>query len=153
MPTMLETAKEATYAVIGLNVLLAEELNQRLTVQREQLSEQFEGRFATQRTQLNEQLDLAREHGQQARERMQPLAKRSWDLYETTMTRAVEMAPAPFDEYLAESVTKAREFVGPDVVAEAAASAPAKKTPAKKTAAKKAPARKPAAKKAAAKKN
>ena len=142
---MLETAKEATYAAIGLNVLLAEELSQRLTVQREQLSEQLEGRFAAQRTQLNEQLDLAREHGQQARERMQPLAQRSWDLYETTMNRAVEMTPAPFDEYPADGITKAREFVGPDIVADAAAPA--------KTTAKKTQARKPAAKKAPAKKN
>lgn len=79
---------------------------------------------------------------------MQPLAQRSWELYETTMTRFVEMAPAPLNGYLSETVTKTREFVGPDVFSTPAAATKA----ATKPAAKKAPARKPAAKKATAKK-
>lgn len=144
MPTVLDTAKEATYAAVGLNVLLVEELNERITEQRDQLTEQMNERFADQRSQVDEQLDLAREHGQKARERMQPLAQRSWEFYESTVTRIGELAPAPIDGYVTDGLARIKDFVGPEITGTEAKKAPAKKAT-KKPAAKKTPATKAAA--------
>ncbi len=142
MPSVLESAKEATYAAVGLNVLFVEEMNERLTEQREQFSAQLNDRFASQRGQLDDQLDLAREHGRQARDRVQPLAKRTWELYETTMNRVIEIAPAPIDGFVTDGVAKMRDLVGEDIAAAPVAEeAAAKKAPAKKASAKKASAK------------
>ena len=129
MPSVLESAKEATYAAVGLQILAIDEMNERFSDQRSQLEE----RFADQRSQLDEQLELARKHGAEARERVQPMIQRSWELAESTVTRVAEMTPAPIDGYVTEGFAKIREFAGIEAVEEA----PKKKAPAKKAAAKK----------------
>ena len=141
MPSVLDTAKEATYAAVGLQILAIDEMNERFADQRTQLEERFadqrtqlEERFSDQRTQLDEQLELARKHGAEARERVQPMIQRSWELAESTVTRVAEMTPAPIDGYVTESFAKIREFAGVEATEE---EAPAKKAPAKKAAAKK----------------
>ena len=134
MPSVLDTAKEATYAAVGLQLLAIDEMNERFADQRSQLEE----RFSDQRSQLDEQIELARKHGADARERVQPMIQRSWELAESTVTRVAEMTPAPIDGYVTEGFAKIREFAGVEVAEEA---------PAKKASAKKAPAKKAAAKK------
>ena len=129
MPSVLDTAKEATYAAVGLQLLAIDEMNERFADQRSQLEE----RFSDQRSQLDEQIELARKHGADARERVQPMIQRSWEFAESTVTRVAEMTPAPIDGYVTESFAKIREFAGVEVAEEA----PAKKAPAKKAAAKK----------------
>jgi hypothetical protein len=121
MPTVLESAKEATYAAVGLNVLFVDEMNERMTEQREQFTTQFNDRFASQRGQFDEQLGLAREHGRKARERVQPLAQRTWGFYDSTMNRVIELAPAPIDGYVTDGVAKLREIVGEDIAKPVAA--------------------------------
>ena len=132
MPSVLDTAKEATYAAIGLQVLAIEDLNERLTEQRSQLEE----RFSDQRSQIDEQLDLARKHGAEARDRVQPMIQRSWDLAETTLARVADLTPAPIDGYMTDGFAKMREFAGVEA-AEVSAEPAAKKPAAKKAAAKK----------------
>ena len=134
MPSVLDTAKEATYAAVGLQLLAIDEMNERFADQRSQLEE----RFSDQRSQLDEQIELARKHGADARERVQPMIQRSWELAESTVTRVAEMTPAPIDGYVTEGFAKIREFAGVEVAEEAPAKkAPAKKAPTKKAAAKK----------------
>ena len=58
MPTVLDNAKEAGYAALGLQILFFEEMGERLSAQREQLDE----RFSDQREQIQEQLEIARKH-------------------------------------------------------------------------------------------
>ncbi len=111
MPSVLDTAKEATYAAIGLQVLAIEDLNERFSEQRTQLEE----RFSDQRTQLDEQLDLARKHGNEARDRVQPMVQRTWDFAESTLTRFAELTPAPLDGYMTDGFAKMREFAGVEV--------------------------------------
>ncbi len=167
MPTMLESAKEATYTALGLNVLILDEVNERL---------------AGPRKQVVQHLNIARDHAKKAQaewqkqaddvssnvkdrlpfdlsevadsvqNRVQPVALRTFEAAEPAMTRVSEMAPAPFDNYITDSVTKVRELLIDEPVAtKTAARKPAKKAAARKPAAKKATARKPAAKKAASK--
>ena len=133
MPSVLDTAKEATYAAVGLQLLAIDEMNERFADQRSQLEE----RFSDQRSQLDEQIELARKHGADARERVQPMIQRSWEFAESTVTRVAEMTPAPIDGYVTESFAKIREFAGVEVEEEAPKKASAKKAPAKKAAAKK----------------
>lgn len=128
MPSVLDTAKEATYAAVGLQILALDEMNERFADQRSQLEE----RFADQRSQLDEQLELARKHGADARERVQPMIQRSWELAESTVTRFAEVTPAPIDGYVTEGFARLREFAG---VEAPKAAKPAKKAPAKKAAA------------------
>lgn len=129
MPSVLDTAKEATYAAFGLQILALDEMNERFADQRSQLEE----RFSDQRSQLDEQIELARKHGADARERVQPVIQRSWEFAESTVTRVAEMTPAPIDGYVTDGFAKIREFAGVEVAEEA----PAKKAPAKKAATKK----------------
>lgn len=168
MPTVLETAKEATYTALGLNVLIFDEITER---------------FAGQREQLDEQLDIARDHAKKAQtdwekqseqftaqvkermpfdvdqvtetiqSRVQPVVRRTWEAAEPTVNRLTEMAPAPVDGYMKDGVAKVRELIidEPAKAKPAAKKPAAKKAPAKKAAAKKTTARKPAAKKAASK--
>ncbi len=146
MPTLLENAKDAAYTAIGLNVLLLDDLNEMIASQRKQLDERFSG----QRKQLDEQLDIAREHGQKARERIQPVARRTWDAAEPTVSRLSEITPAPLDEYVNEGIGRIREYVnGP---AKPAPKPAAKKASSTKSAARKSTARKSTARKSTAKK-
>ncbi len=165
MPTMLENAKEATYTALGLNVLILDEVNDR---------------FAGPRKQVVQHLNIARDHAKKAQaewqkqaddvsanvkerlpfdltevtdsvqNRVQPVALRTFEAAEPTMTRFSEMAPAPFDNYITDGVTKVRELLVDQPVVKAK-TAPVKKAAARKPAAKKTAARKPAAKKAATK--
>ena len=91
MPSVLDTAKEATYAAVGLQILALDEMNERFADQRSQLEERFSG----QRSQLDEQIELARKHGADARERVQPMIQRSWEFAESTVTRVAEMTRPP----------------------------------------------------------
>jgi hypothetical protein len=139
MPSVLDTAKDATYTAIGLNVLFFEELselfstqrdqfNDRFSTQRDQLNDrlstqrdQLNDRLSTQRDQLNEQLDIARDHAKSARDRMVPVARRSWEAAEPTVTRISGLTPAPFDSYVNDGVAKLRGFVGEEAPGESAA--------------------------------
>ena len=136
MPSVIDSAKEATYAAVGLQILVFDELNERFGEQRSQLEE----RFADQRSQLDEQIELARKHGAEARDRVQPMIQRSWDLAETTVGRFAEVTPAPLDGYMTDSFARMREFAGVEpseeteapVEAEATDEADDKKASAKK---------------------
>lgn len=124
MPTILESAKEASYTALGLNVLLLDEMNERLAGPREQVTEQ---------------LNIARDHAKKARadwqkqaggfstslkdrfpfdlgqvtesvqSRVQPVARRSWQAAEPTVTRFAEFTPAPLDGYVKDAVNKLNE--------------------------------------------
>lgn len=154
MPTVLETAKEASYTALGLNVLLIDEVTERL---------------AGPRKQVTGHLKIARDHAKKAQaewqkqadevssnvkgrlpfdidevsdsvqSRVQPVARRTWEAAEPTVTRFSELAPAPFDNYITDGVSKVRELLIEE---------PVVKTGTRKPAAKKTAARKPAAKKA-----
>ncbi len=160
MPSVIETAKEASYTALGLNVLFIDEMTERLTAPREQ---------------MEEQLDIARDHATKARadwqkqadefnanvkermpfdidevstqiqDRVQPIVRRSWEAAEPVVARIAELTPAPFDTYVKDGASKVSELVAD---APAVAKPAAKKAAAKKPAAKKTAAKKPAAKKA-----
>jgi len=163
MPSVIETAKEASYTALGLNVLFIEEMTER---------------FTTPREQMEEQLDIARDHATKARadwqkqadqfntnvkerlpfdmdevstqiqDRVQPVVRRSWEAAEPVVARIVDMTPAPFDTYVKDGADKLAELLAE----EAAPAKPAARKPAaRKPAAKKTVAKKPAAKKAASK--
>lgn len=193
MASVLETAKEATYAAVGLNVLFLDEVAERTAEARKQ----FEARTADNRKQLEAQLDIAREHGRKAQAdfqsqaetftsnlkqavpfdvdaaaeriksalpgdieldrdsiqaRVQPIARKGFEMVEPMWKRVAEIAPAPLDGYVTDGVERVRKLVVDEPVVEAPAKPAAKKTTARKTTAKKAPARKTTAKKAPARK-
>ena len=178
MPTVLDTAKEATYTALGLNVLFLDEVSERFEDARDQLTERFSG----PRKQLDEQLDIARDHAKKAQtdwqkqadefssnvkermpfdvdevtddvqDRLQPVARRAWEAAEPAVNRLGEIAPAPLDGYVKDGVTKIREFLAEEApVVKPAAKKTATKKPAAKKATAKKTTRKPAAKKAASK--
>jgi len=173
MPTVLDTAKEASYTALGLNVLFLDEVSERFDDARGQISE----RFAGQRKQFDEQLDIARDHAKKAQtdwqkqaddfgtsvkgyfpfdvdevsDRVQPVARRTWEAAEPTITRMTELTPAPIDTYVKDGVSKIREFLVEEEAPEAPAKKKAKKPAAKKESAKKTNTRKPAEKKTASK--
>lgn len=111
MPTVLDNAKEAGYAALGLQILMFEELSERLSAQREQLDE----RFADQREQIQEQLEIARKHGNEARERFEPAIKNYWEAAGSTIDRVSKITPAPFDGYVTDGFARLREFMGVEV--------------------------------------
>ena len=163
MPSVLESAKEAGYTALGLNVLMFDEVAERT---------------ADVRKRVDEQLDIARDHGRKAQEdfqkqaddlsenvkkampfdvdavtdavqdRIQPFAKRSFELAEPAWKRIAEISPAPFDEMVTDGVARMRDLVLDE---EPAAEAAPKKKATRKPAAKKTTAKK-STKKAAAKK-
>lgn len=146
---VIETVKDATYAAVGLNVLLLDEVAERT---------------ADTRKQLDEQLELARTHGRRAQDDFQKqadniqegvksrlpfdvdaLGERGWKLAEPTFDQLVKVTPKPFESMVTDTRDRVKSLLvtAPAAPAKtAAAKKPARKAPAKKRTA----ARKPAAK-------
>ena len=124
MPKVLDTAKEASYTALGLNVLLFDQMRERLTVPKQQVSDQ---------------LDIARAHAKKAQAKwpaqVQPMARQTFEAAAPTITRLADLAPAPIDGVMKDGLSRVRDLV----VEEPAAPKPAPKKSAKpKTASKKA---------------
>ena len=130
MPTVTETAKDATYTVIGVPVLFFDEIGARLAPRREQLTERFNTqrqqldtrfneqrdhlskRLDDQRKQLEEQLELAREHATKARARVKPATQKTFDAAEPTFRRITDVAPMPIDGYMQDGFSRVRLAFG-----------------------------------------
>lgn len=185
MPTLLDnpiigSAKEAVYTAVGLNVLVLDEVSERLSGPRTQLEEQVDiarthatkarSDWQKQADELNESLKKrlpfdvdqlgervktslpfdTEDLGGQVETALRSNVRRTWELTEPAITWVAGRTPAPLDTVVNDGVAKLRDLVT-DMTTEAAP-ATAAKAPAKKAAAKKAPAKKAAARKAPAKK-
>lgn len=186
MPTLrdnpiLDGAKEAVYTAVGMNVLVLDEVSERLSGPRVQLEEQVDiarthatkaradwqkqadefnetvkKRFPFDVDQLTERMKTnlpfdADDLGGQVETALRSNVRRTWELTEPAITWVAGRTPAPLDEVVNDGVAKLRDLVT-DLSAEAAA-APAATAAAKPATARKTAARKTAAKTTAARKS
>lgn len=177
MPTLrenplLDGAKEAVYTAVGLNVLVLDEVSERLSGPRVQLEEQvdiarthatkaradwqkqadefnesFKKRLPFDVDQLTERMKTnlpfdADDLGGQVETALRTNVRRTWELTEPAITWIAGRTPAPLDEVVNDGVAKLRDLVA-DVSTEGA---PAAAAAAKPATAKKTAARKTAAK-------
>lgn len=179
MPTLrenpiLDGAKEAVYTAVGLNVLVLDEVSERLSGPRVQLEEQvdiarthaakartdwqkqadelnesFKKRLPFDVEQLTERMKTnlpfdADDLGGQVETALRSNVRRTWELTEPAITWVAGRTAAPLDEVVNDGVAKLRDLVT-DVSTEAAPAA-APTAAAKPATAKKTAARKTAAK-------
>lgn len=100
MPTVLDTAKEASYTALGLNVLLFDEMRDRLTAPRQQVSHQ---------------LEIARTHAKKARAewptQVQPAALRTFEAAAPTISRLADLVPAPIEGVVKDGISRVRDLL------------------------------------------
>jgi hypothetical protein len=184
MPTLrenpiLDGAKEAVYTAVGLNVLVLDEVSERLSGPRVQLegqvdiarthatkartewqkqadefNESFKKRLPFDVEQLTERMKInlpfdADDLGGQVETALRSNVRRTWELTEPAITWVAGRTPAPLDEVVNDGVAKLRDLVTDLSEAAPAAAAAA---PAKPATASKTAARKTAAKTTAARK-
>ncbi len=187
MPTLrenriIDSAKDAVYTAVGLNVLVLDEISERLSGPRSQLEEQVEiaRTHATKaRADWQKQADDVNENvknrlpfdvdqladrvktslpfeaddlGGQVEEALRSNVRRTWELTEPTITWVAGRTPAPLDEVVNDGVAKLRDLATEFGDEPPAAAAAAKPAAAKPATAKKTAARKTAAKTPAKKK-
>lgn len=117
MPPVIDTAREASYTALGLNVLLFDEMRERLRVPRQQLADQ---------------LEIARAHAKKAQAewpaQVQPVARQTFEAAAPTITRLADLAPAPIDGAVKDGLSRVRDLL----VEEPEPAKPAPKKPAKR---------------------